>query len=781
MASVSGSVQLRPVRVALALAPSMEVLRRAVRLATSAWGGMYYPLISTDDVDVARELARISASDVIVPVEMGDGTAQVLASLPGFRWKPGGEWGPFEPPTPHLGSRLLGPEANLKLPSAPRIRLGWQADDPLAALYGVWFGEYGDSAYENQLRDAFEARAVPMTLAPGTAVPALNGSVSPVALTALDVEYAGFYSETGIVMIDPDNPKDLIRLWNLRALGNHVFPWPIGHEARFHSACVEWLLAAKKADRINKAVRGSDHTEIELLSIWTPLNDDAPIPDAFHELAKNHGLVAHHGADAFDVPARSTASHPLVTAYTRRFSLAIPDDEYDAAVPLPNAPFTTRAELDAPPRIVAAQLEISRESGLGPGKTFAVPNARKLSPLLDSHGNYPEVFNRPAAEGRVMGVSVGAEQVYIRAVPTETVISAMLDGSNWTTSRSPSGRFATQLIRLLDGPHSAAGNQPAVRWVLDLAARSPYGRPFPALIKSAQKARGAWPNSIFDREQADREYPGRIVRYLLARKILRPVLPVECPECATTAYLAPESLTTDYSCDMCGKVHPLGLILSLKNQVPWHYKTASTLTADQIAETMPIMAAVNVLHTFFRITGGGDLPHVLGLKITEGKSWECEVDLALLADDRGAPLVIIGEIKSYRDSVSEADLANLAKVQHYLRSEGLECVILAATLHERIEGEELQALRRACEQSPDRSVERFASLRPVLPLVLTAKELSAPEHTEHHPNRWGVYDILERAEQSCRRNLGLANMQYLGEAAGSSWEFSWAEEPETGT
>jgi hypothetical protein len=55
----------------------------------------------------------------------------------------------------------------------------------------------------------------------------------------------------------------------------------------------------------------------------------------------------------------------------------------------------------------------------------------------------------------------------------------------------------------------------------------------------------------------------------------------------------------------------------------------------------------------------------------------------------------VGEVhrKSW-DSISEADLANLAKVQRYLRSEGFECVILAATLHERIEGDELQALRR---------------------------------------------------------------------------------------
>ncbi len=123
-------------------------------------------------------------------------------------------------------------------------------------------------------------------------------------------------------------------------------------------------------------------------------------------------------------------------------------------------------------------------------------------------------------------------------------------------------------------------------------------------------------------------------------------------------------------------------------------------------------------------------------------------------------------------------MANLTKVQRYFRSEGFECVILAATLHERIEGEELKALRQACEQAPHRSLDRFASLRPVLPLVLTAKELSAPEHTDQHPNSWGLYDILEQAEESCRRNLGLSDLDYLG---GGAWRLSWAERAGAGS
>lgn len=86
-------------------------------------------------------------------------------------------------------------------------------------------------------------------------------------------------------------------------------------------------------------------------------------------------------------------------------------------------------------------------------------------------------------------------------------------------------------------------------------------------------------------------------------------------------------------------------------------------------------------------------------------------------------------------------------------------------------------LRSACENAPDTSLDRFAGLRPVLPLVLTARDLSAPEFNEHHPNRWGVFDIHERAEKSCRRNLGLETMVPLSGPAGDmTWRFSWANE-----
>ena len=77
-------------------------------------------------------------------------------------------------------------------------------------------------------------------------------------------------------------------------------------------------------------------------------------------------------------------------------------------------------------------------------------------------------------------------------------------------------------------------------------------------------------------------------------------------------------------------------------------------------------------------------------------------------------------------------------------------------------------------------MDRFANLRPVLPLVLTARELSAPEHTEHHPNTWRVFDILEQAQESCRRNLGLSDVDPFGGAEGVAWRLSWAQEPEPG-
>jgi hypothetical protein len=107
MATISGSVMLRPARMGLLVArPSLADVLRAVEAATSSWGGMYFPIIDvleSDDLD--RRLERWSV-DALWPF-MADGAVSALADRPGFRWVGRSPYGPFDPPRDSFSTRVL--------------------------------------------------------------------------------------------------------------------------------------------------------------------------------------------------------------------------------------------------------------------------------------------------------------------------------------------------------------------------------------------------------------------------------------------------------------------------------------------------------------------------------------------------------------------------------------------------------------------------------------------------------------------------------------------------
>ncbi len=107
MATISGSVMLRPARVGLLVArPTLDDVQKAVEAATSSWGGIYFPIVDVpgfDDLD--RRLERWSV-DVLWPLTT-DGAVSTLVDRPGFRWVGRSPYGPFDPPQDSLSTRVL--------------------------------------------------------------------------------------------------------------------------------------------------------------------------------------------------------------------------------------------------------------------------------------------------------------------------------------------------------------------------------------------------------------------------------------------------------------------------------------------------------------------------------------------------------------------------------------------------------------------------------------------------------------------------------------------------
>jgi hypothetical protein len=748
--------------------PSTASVRRALEQATSTWGGMYHLFLSAEDEPTTRRLANALSIDVLYAVD-AEPVSERLAQLSGYQWRGGlPEWGPFGPPRDGIIPRLLGPEWLLDDPGGSRLVLPrWDPADPLGDLYAVWYGQYGHSTYESSLASRFASVAEEVLLSPtDRPISGTSGGLTPIGLTGVDIEYTGASQTIGIMVLDAQDPVDLMRLWNLRASGGHVFPWPQGHGERFAEATDLWLRDVVDSGQVGQMRSGSARDLGPRMYVWAQDRQEA-VPDPLAAVLRERGVTALPMSWEVHRVALGgwTGSHPLRTEFTRTFWITVAPHEHSVPLPIPLVGPPSWGRGRHPAGTVAAQVDIYSEAGLGPDRTVSVPNIRELAALLMyDYGDSSEPFHRPSGSGRAVGVRVDADAVLIEPVSSFSVFQRLLDGAGWTCSISESGRFASRLIELLGGIGNEAGNQPAVRAVLNEVARTPRGRPFDALVQTARQHQGSWPGPLSS-STAHSAYPRNVVLYLLARKLLRPILPVKCPRCATESASRPDDLADEVRCEMCSEIFPLGLALGVAGRrVDWRYRLAGNVSPDRLAEPLPIMATVNILSSYRQLSPT-TMPHVIGLQLT-APDRSSEIDVALALNDGGAPLVVVGEVKSQRDWIDANDLANLARVQQHIRSKNIECFVLTAILRESFTPEELTALRDFCENAPDPVYRRSSDLDPILPIVLTCRDLSAPAHSDEHPMSWTepgsgrIFGMIGRAAESCKRNLGLVDISY---------------------
>jgi hypothetical protein len=555
-----------------------------------------------------------------------------------------------------------------------------------------------------------------------------------------------------IVPFEEITTAKLIALWNVRAYGGEVFPWPVRQSGRFVDALEAWLDWLVRENRAGTYVSGDGKESGLYLNVAAPT--EHAVVEQLEEVVHHHGIRMFPGEPA--PPFGWSGFHPLDAEVERQFTLAVERPEWDVTIPLPQLPWTGR--IARFPGVVAAQASVYSERGVGPGRSLAVPAVRRLTALLV--GGDPAPFQRPTGDGRAIGIQADSESVTFRLAPAQAILSGLFDRPDWSISQSDDGRFTTQLVEVMGGADSPAATQPAVRTVLHTLSSSVRARPLAALLQLAERDRGRWPELLS--QNTPHDYARSVVYWLLGRKMLRPVLPVRCPQCATEVDMPPDDLATDLQCEFCGDRFPLGVALATTgHRVSWLYRLPINIPPQRLRSALPVMASLTVLKSIPGLAGPA-MPHVLGLNLQAG-NWKCEIDLAAVLTDGPRTIVMLGEMKGGRDDIDDNDLDNLVQAQMALRDRGIETVILAATLRDRFSAQEVGSLRRVCEHSV-LSLHPFA-VEAVLPLVLTAPDLSAPYLSPDHPWRWGGPGgrqslAIDTAMESCRRNLGLLSVGF---------------------
>lgn len=751
MGTISGAVHMRPARFGLvAKTLTAELIVRGAAMATSVWGGLYFPILSSDDPDLALT-TDVLALDCLYPLDDAPETIQ-LCETAGLRWQGRPPYGPFDPEHERFSTGLLAAHRQF----TPRVLPDWEPADPLATLLSVFYGSFPPGDAGSIAREASANGASPVSVVNGASLPDVAGQRTPIEATAVGMTYTGDGQGAAIVLISED-PEDLALLWNARAMGAQVFPWPTAYADRCEDALRTWATSPAVEARAGSWRSGDGKTSGRSISILANGEPDRSVIEQLTLLVERPGWTLR--PDSLYPIAGWTGHHPVQTGLERSFSLTADRDDWQITVPLPESHLGGSEPRSIVPGYVVADIVVHREQDLPPGRSFCVPAIRRLAPMLSQLGDETGPLSRPIGDGRTVAVQASKESLTLGLVPTLPLMVALFEGTGWTLGQSDEGRFGTQLVERLGGPRAQTSSQPAVREVLHLASRATRAHPISRFIERAKSSRGAWPDDLFSRVTPN-DYAKGVVYGLIRRGLLRAALLVRCPECATDTDFRPEDLTSDLRCPFCESIFPLGYALAVppRRTGEWKYQLSAAVPPDRLRSALPVMAALSAI-TSVRAGTLPALPLVLGLEV-HGVGWKCEIDIAAVVIDGPQTTFVIAEVKGGSDAVDEQDLNNLERVRDGLNAIGVDTVIMVVTGRDAFSDKERTRLRDTANRAPER-LSRRGSVTLNLPIALVENDISVPWANDDHPWHWsgpGDMPLAGLAQESCKRNLGLASV-----------------------
>lgn len=712
----SGTVVIRPPRIALTGPPTPNVIRRAVGLACTSWGGAYSPMISALSPDPEKRAIAYN-SDVLHSLSAEESQT---------RAKPGLSWAGYRD-TPYTGSsdNLITRTLDvtwLDDPSLSTVDHVWTDDDPLAPLFEVWYGRFPTDEEGERVATAFRQRSTVLNIGDDACPPEAAAGDSPVTFTQRLTTIAQRYIEASIAVVDVTNPSHLMSFWNARAAGMDIYPYPPFYRARVLPGLLRWLRNQPKSKDTSR------HPLAPPMAVMVP--DE--LFDGFDGDQELRGIIASTGRKMFVSGYVDPIEHiDVTTTFTQFFDYTSHggnDTHVDIALPRPS--FLPQGRRF--PGHVAADISFHGLDDLPSGATVLGSSVRASGDILRRVLQYQPPFQHFTPDGVVVGVQ--AHELRLR-LPLMRSIAVFQDlvPSSWTFGQSHNGRFISRLTKRLGGPHSEMASQPAVRAVLAKAGQTTNSEPIPALIQCAENRQGEWPDLLHGFETR-RDYATHVVNQLIYEQLLRPVAPIRCPSCSLKVDMTPEELATTLKCEMCGETYPLGLALSLeRTRQRWQYRLAEKISAPLLTEALAIMATVAVLAQQGR-NRGIERAYMPGLSVEQlgGR----EVDIALLLDDYGIPSVIVGEVKSFRDDIDKNDIELLARLQREFRSAGIEAYVAVATLRESLSAGERGVIEDMIQSEPLTPLYRTSHGADIVyPIALVERDLSLPWLNEDHPLR----------------------------------------------
>lgn len=764
MAEARGRVTLRPWRVGVLIdATSIDQVRKAIAQLSSVWGGRYMPILDLNSpIEELERLARAHDLDSVY-TDVDDDTAVELVKRLDRTWRGRGPWGPFGEGD-GLRKGLLPIQA-LVSDTADLLQPSWDSDQSFDLALAATWGLADMVPPPTHSRNAIRLRTAPISqLNVETQNNTLIGTVEATGAHLELQPRAHSKDGSSVYIMRPDHPQDVAEFWNMRAYGRRI----VGIPAENPDNVVDFLLSnygfpTAPSQVTEKETRG-------VIPTWGIADASSFTAATVRDFASRHGL---------SIEQRQRGNEPhyafqgLRTRFTRSARGDFRPDAHWVDINLPSLPINDEPDSFGS-GVIAAEVQWHSVVGQDPRLTAVLPPFPREASLLDRISLADGIDQcRVTLHGVALGIDAERDHVRVPFAFNQEAFRLLFNDDEVRVTQSEVGRFQARAAEKFGGPFTELFSQPGVRAAIDLAARR-SGVALPHLRGIVANNRGEWPDPLFGPKLDEAEYAKRAVNNLFLSGIFVPTLRVHCSYCRVERYVGADDLGATMMCEFCGQEFNLAMSHSLA-QPEWRYRLAAHLGSDQVQAFVPALATASFLQQM-RVIEEPPMTHVLGLEITIQKR-TIEVDLAAYIRDHDWT-VVLAEIKA-GNRIDANDVENLEFLRQKLADAGVRCLLMFATLKDRLSPEETTILRALAERSPTIPLAQDHRSTVNFPMVLTASDLSHPRGSQKHPWRWNGrgsgLGLFETSQISCQRNLGLTSYQANPDSAGGRIVCDWID------
>lgn len=669
----------------------LDDLIRSAEICSLLWGGIYNPIIpmNAENNEAAIKLLQLYQVDALYPVSA---SVEILSFIKSHSYL---NTSPFTSTNGLLTEDWRTKKNELawldslhcieKLAGAqPKLRnflsVSWDEKDKRAALFALQFGTYPkDLNLKYDFGAAFNTALEPQIIhifPNDDLAEKWQNKNTPINITRADIQSYG-RSHDGAFIGNPENFRDLVFFWNLRAAGNDISFISIDEPKRF--------FAYLKAHISEIDAKPNSHPNIEdrITFFYSGKDDDANSVVQLFTTKKKKAL-----ARVQQETWNGLNTKPTELVFSWETAIAHIDDRnksYSATIILPDRKFLPSLHQRSMSQLFAARVVPLAEFGY-PGHTLKLPYKPELARDFGRKCMSASSRFRLGKGHFSVLISAHDNSVTVNPIAKKDIVKQVISASKAVVEDSQAGLLADRLLEKLDGVDGTRVFKiRGVRKLIDeLAVEESITRSEATNLIWNERQFLDHETLYIEQRDTEKLTPEQVFSHLLRHGFFRAGLNLQCTQCRLDSWLSLRQIDDIWVCEFCG--HANNTSLHLKHRGDWKFRKSGLLAKDNNQEgALPVLLSLLA----FRRVLSSDEVYSTSLLVQFGDR-RCEVDYAILSYSDESIECVLGEAKSTGGAIDENDIKNLILIRNQLEDSGIRTYLSFSKAADKFTSTELQ-------------------------------------------------------------------------------------------